>query len=435
MKKIALVLLALMIMLSVAACGGKKEAEKKVEKKAEATATAKAEEVKLVYWSMWNPTEPQALAIKDAIDDFMAKNPGVKVDINWNGREIRKTLQPALDNGEVIDIWDEDLERVTKNWSKYAITMDDYVAKAWEGTDAKPYQDVVLGSLLNLGRHFAEDGKLHAVPYQPFAFIFLYNKDHFDKAGIKSVPKTWAEFLDVCAKLKAAGFTPLTTDDAYVDTLIGYHLAHYKGTQWVEQLVKDKSNKLWDDPAVLNMAQDFKHLVDKGYVSANVISNKWPAGQQEVALGDVSMYLNGTWLPNEIMGTTGPDFRWGSFGYPSLKGGVDGPEAANFGAQAFQINKNTKNKDMAFKLLVHLTTGKWDNEIAKKSFGVPVGVNAEWPVQLAEAKAVFNALEKAYPWAAGIQADPDKLPVIASEFTKLLGGKITAEEFVAAMKK
>jgi len=70
--------------------------------------------VKLVYWSMWNQTEPQAQVIQAAVDDFQKKNPGVTVEINWNGREIRKALQPALDNRQVIDLWDEDTERVVK---------------------------------------------------------------------------------------------------------------------------------------------------------------------------------------------------------------------------------------------------------------------------------------------------------------------------------
>jgi raffinose/stachyose/melibiose transport system substrate-binding protein len=36
---------------------------------------------------------------------------------------------------------------------------------------------------------------------------FVYNKDIFDEVGV-DVPKTWAEFLDIQAKIKAAGYTP-----------------------------------------------------------------------------------------------------------------------------------------------------------------------------------------------------------------------------------
>lgn len=443
MKKVLAMILVLMFV--VTACGKTDDTTKDMNDKATTettttdtktdTSTASQLQGELVYNSMWNPTEPQALVLQEAINAFMEINPGVKVEVQWVGREIRKTLQPALDNGQKIDIWDEDLERVIKNWGSYALDIESYVTQTYPTTDGKAYQDAVMGNLLDLARSFSTDGKLYAIPYQPFVFAVMYNKDHFDKAGITSVPKTWDEFLSACEKLKASGFVPLTTDDAYVDTLLGYQLARYKGTQWVQDLVKDKTNAMWDDPAVLKAAKDFQELYDKGYLSDTVGANKWPAGQQDVASGTVSMYLNGTWLVNEIMGSTGPDFKWGTFSYPAVTNGTDGISAANYGSQAFQINKNCESKDAAFALIAYLTTSEWDTELAKKSFGVPVSGTAQWPSQLSEAKEVFNSLDTVYPWAAGIQSDTDKLPIIAEAFTKLISGSLTAEQFVEAMKK
>jgi raffinose/stachyose/melibiose transport system substrate-binding protein len=46
----------------------------------------------IVYWSMWNETEPQGQAIAAAIADF-TKTTGIKVDANFNGRDIRKTRE------------------------------------------------------------------------------------------------------------------------------------------------------------------------------------------------------------------------------------------------------------------------------------------------------------------------------------------------------
>jgi len=77
----------------------------------EGTTTAATKGKTVVYWSMWNETEPQGQAIAAAIEDF-TKTTGIKVDANFNGRDIRKTLQPALDAGETIALFDEDLERV-----------------------------------------------------------------------------------------------------------------------------------------------------------------------------------------------------------------------------------------------------------------------------------------------------------------------------------
>ncbi|AEV29321.1 ABC-type sugar transport system, periplasmic component [Sphaerochaeta pleomorpha str. Grapes] len=398
--------------------------------------TSTQEQKKIVYWSMWNQTEPQGMVIEEAIKDFEVKNPGVKVEINWCGREIRKTLQPALDNGQAIDLWDEDTERVVKTWGDYAISLDDYVTKAWPGTDGKPYEDAVMKSLLTQARAYSKDGKtLMAVTYQPFVFAFMYNKDHFAKAGITTAPQTWAEFTEACAKLKKAGFVPLTTDDAYVDTLMGYYLARAKGYQWVQALVTDKTGAMWDDPVVLQMAKAFEDLAKKGYFSETVGANKWPSGQQDIANGTVSMYLNGTWLVNEIMGTTGPDFPWGTFSFPTVPNGTDNITCANYGGQAFQISKNSKYPDVVFALITHLTTGEWDKQLAQQSYGVPVGGTTDWPVQLSEAKDLFTNLTTCYPWAAGIETETNKTPLIIEAFTKLISGQYTAEQFVTAVKK
>ncbi len=415
MKKVLLVLSFLLVAV-LAACGGNDD------------------KTEIVYWSMWNQTEPQAIALQEAIDDFEAKNEDIKVTVEWNGREIRNTLLPALQNGTKIDMWDEDLERVSTQFGSHALKLDDYFSKTYELTGTKTYEESVMGSLVDLGRSFNEDGSITAVPYQPFVFAVMYNKAHFTEAGITEVPETWDEFIAVCESLKTAGYDPLTTDDAYMDTLIGYQLARYKGSDWVVDLVNDETNAMWDDPAVLSALQDFEQLATNGYLSDTITSNSWPAGQQHVAAGDVSMYLNGTWLVNEIMASTGPDFEWGTFNWPSVTGGAD-EYAANYGSQAFQINKDSENADIIFELLVHLTVGKWDSELAKQSFGVPVSGTATWPTQLAEAKEVFNDLNAAYPWAAGVNANTDKHPVIVENFTKLLDGTITAEQFIAEMKK
>lgn len=449
MKKFNLLIaLILVFTLTLTACSsgedttGDTSSDSKVETDTEApskeevkeSADASELEGELVYWSMWNPTEPQAIAIAEGIDMFMEMHPGVTVEIQWNGREIRQTLQPALDNGQLIDIWDEDLERVTKTWGDYALSVEPYLSNTYANTNGKAYSEAVMGSLIEMGRGHSESGELMAVPYQPFVIAFMYNKDHFDQAGIDSVPATWDELMAACEKLKAAGFTPMTIDDAYMDLLPGYHLSRLKGTDWVGELVNDSTNAMWDDPAVIQMAEDYEELVANGYMAETAGSNVWPSGQQDIAAGTVSMYLNGTWLVNEIMPSTGEDFNWGTFAYPAVEGGVDGTNAAIYGSQAFQINKDTKYPEVAMELLAHLTTGHYDNFIAKSSYGVPVSGDAEWPPQLEEAKTIFAGLDTVYPWAGNIGNNAEKHPVIVDNFTKLISGSITAEEFVSNMK-
>jgi len=425
-KKTGVLLIVVLLVITIfSSCGGgKKEA-----------ASDNTPAVELVYWSMWNETEPQAMVLKEAIKDFEKQNEDVTVHIQWNGREIRKTLQPALDAGTKIDMWDEDLERIVKTWQSYSLKLDDYYSKEYPSTAGKKFSDTVMPSLQEHLRKLSTDGGLYAVPYQPYVVAVFYNKDHFDKAGITSVPETWDEFLAACEKLKNAGFTPITIDDAYMDLPIGLHLNRMLGEpSEVEALVKEGGSK-WDDPRVLQVAKDFEELASKGYMSPQVADNKWPAGQQEVATGQVSIYfLNGTWLPNEVMATAGEDFRWGQFAYPKVNGGVN-KNYETFGAQGFQISNKCTNPDTAFALAAHLTTGKWDKELSVKTYGAPMDTSMPWPKQIAESKPIFENIDGFIPWSGGLAADPDVFPIVKAAFTKLLSGKITAEEFISEVKE
>lgn len=415
MKKTLLILSALClgIVLAFTACNGKK-----------------AEKAKLVYWTMWNEAEPQGMVIAEAVAAF-TKETGIQVEVNFNGREIRKTLQPALDAGETIDLFDEDIERVLNAWGKYILPLDEYAAKAYSTTGGKAYNTVVNKTLYNLAKELG-GGSVKNIPYQPSAFVTLYNKDLFAKAGITGTPKTWSEFLEACEKLKAIGVPAITVDDAYMASFFGYNMDRLVGEA---ETLKMVNNKDFTGPQVLEFGKIWENMAKKGYISPKAASNIWPAGQvEEMAVGKVAMYLNGTWLPNEIKAQA-PNLNWGAFAWPAMSSKGDGIEANNYGCQSFAINKNTKYPEEAFRLIVWLTTGEWDERLAKESIGIPAGNNTAWPVQLAEAKVIVDNTTNRLDWAVGMENDPEINAKIKENFAKLIKGDLNAEGFAAAMAK
>ncbi|MBQ3559768.1 MAG: carbohydrate ABC transporter substrate-binding protein [Agathobacter sp.] len=389
---------------------------------------------KLVYWSMWEATEPQGQAIAEAVEAY-EKATGVEVDLQFKGRTgIREGLQPALDSNTVIDLFDEDIDRVNGAWGKYLMDLETLAKEA-------DYEKTANAGLMAACRE-AGGGTLKSIPYQPNVFGFFYNVKLFEQAGIKEVPKTWDEFLTVCEKLKAKGITPMTMDDAYATCVIGYHLGRYVGEAGVTKIVKEG---LWDDPAVLQMAKDIEELASKGYFSKNVGTNVWPNGQNvELAGGQVAMYLNGSWLPNEVKATAGPDFKWGCFAYPALnacetniEGATPtGTEANNFGAQVYAINKDSKMAKEAFELIEYITKGEYDAKLAEMSIGIPADTtNTEWPELVSCAKPVIEGSTTRFTWAVGVESNADMTPVIKENFIKLMAGTLDAEGFVKAMQE
>ncbi len=410
MKKIIAMLLALIMALSLVACGN-------------GGGGADADAKTVVYWSMWESTEPQGQAIAAAVENF-TKETGIKVDLQFKGRTgIREGLQPALDAGQVIDVFDEDIDRINTTFAPYLLDLEELAAKY-------DYEKTAIAGLIGACREVG-GGKLMSVPYQPNVFNFFYNAKIFAEVGV-SAPTTWAELLDVCAKIKAAGYTPITCDDAYITCMIGYHLGRLVGEDGVRDIVM---NGKWDDPAVVQFAKEYEELASLGYFSANVESNVWPNGQNvELAGGSAAMYLNGSWLPNEVKGITGEDFEWGCFSYPTVENGTVGLEAANYGAQVYAINAKTEVADEAFQLINYLTKGAADQNLSTMSVGIPADTtNTEWPALMAGVKPVMEATTLRWSWAVGVESNNDITPAIKENTLKLCGGSITADEFIANM--
>lgn len=430
-KKIVSVLLcAAMVATMAVGCGGKKT---------DGDSGSSKGGDKLVYWAMWSEDEPQAKVIKDAIAKY-TEDTGVKVDVQFKGRNgQREGLQPALDAKQNIDLFDEDVNRVNGTWGKYLMDLED-MAKDYE---AEHGNETLFKIARNAyGQTHDGDDTLHTIPYQPSIFGFFYNKTLFDKAGVEGVPTTWEEMDAACAKLKEAGITPITADDAYMTSFIGMHLARYIGQDGVKSLVTGEASNdvtvTWDDPKVLAAAESFADFADKGYFSKNIATNKYPAGQnQEFAPGEAAIVICGSQLPNEAKESVADDLEWGYFNYPSVPDGTDDSTANNIANQVFAINKDSKMADEAFELITYITTGEFDKKMTEEALCIPTDkANSDaWPTELAGVKEGFDATTTYYDWAAGVESNNDLTPVLQQNTLDLAAGKIDAAGFIKAMTK
>ncbi|SDX94137.1 ABC transporter substrate-binding protein [Paenibacillus sp. CF384] len=402
--------------------------------------TAAGLEGKVVFWSMWSNAEPQAKVIDEAVKEFEAANPNVDVEVKYNGRDINKLIKPALESGEQIDIFEQDPGSALGNLKDHVLKLDELLEQPSIGIDGKSVKDSLLPSLMDWVKSLAAPAGLeegyYAIPQQPYAVLFFYNKALFAQAGITAVPTSWDEFLADCELLKKAGVEPITFDDAYRDLFIGGYLGSAMGSDWTDSLVKDKTGEMWKDPIVLQFAKDMQILNDKGYFSKKIAGNKYPAGQQDLALGKVAMYLNGTWLPNEVAATAGPDFQWGSFQFPVVANGNDkgGQQGLSFGAQGLLMNKNSKNVPAAFELVKYLVGKKAQEGMSAQALAIPATIDSTWPAPLAEAAVAFGNAKVNMPWGFGIDNGGDfSSGTVLPTFMELATGKIKPEAYVSKM--
>lgn len=377
----------------------------------------------LTYWSMWNSTEGQAKVIQEAADAYEAAT-GVKINIEWKGRDVKNLIGPALDGGEKIDFFDQDYVFISEQCAKYTADLTDMVAAA-------DYEKHAMPVLIDTAKSYT-DGKLKVIPYQPYTSGVWYNKAMFEAAGIDKTPETFKDLLDVCEKLKASGVNPMTCDQGDgTAMLMGYQLARYIGQDGVLDMV---DNAKWGEvPEALKAAEDIQTLFANGYMSEYAPAN-YPDGQNEIGYEESAMVLQCSWVPNEISQNTGAEIDWGFFPWPEVEGGAEGVEGAVVGSQGFAIVDKSEHKQEAFDFIMTVVTGEYDLRMAEAVSSIPADVeNTTWPAKVAGAEPYFKNMSKAYLWAAGLQNKAEYKEYIQEAINKLCKQEIDAKGFVSEL--
>ena len=397
--------------------------------------TAGAQKITLDYWSSFNPSEPQAKVIQQTVKDYQAANPKVTIRVNFAGRDLRKLVLPALNSGKSIDLIDGGAAFLAGGGvGRNLLPLDRYLSKPSLGDSGKSVKQVIIPGLLQLTRL---EGRLVGIPYSPSVLLFFYNKDAFKKAKITAEPTTWNEFVAVAKALKAAGYEPMTVDqDAYTDINFSYAALRAAGNcAALTKTMRDPTGRLWTSPQFLSMAKDIRGLYDAGLFARDMASNRFPGGQQRVGLGEVAMNLNGSWLPGELRATTGPDFNWGSFSYPSLSGGRGSIKDVMVSPQMYAVVKKSKYPDQAFDFIRYMLSKKSQEALVREAGIGSVRPDVAWPAALNDARSVVLNSSNPVPSACSLRATAGEVleNVALPAFRDLMNGKLTPEAYVKRM--
>jgi raffinose/stachyose/melibiose transport system substrate-binding protein len=141
-----------------------------------------------------------------------------------------------------------------------------------------------------------DDGKdVFCVPMASVIHGFFYNKDVFDKYGLKE-PTTRDEFMNVLKTLKDKGETPLVmgTADLWEAATMGFQNIgpnYWKGEEGRQALIKGTA-KFTDEPYV----KTWQDLADWApYLPEGYQAEKYPDSQTFFTLGKGVIYPTGSW--------------------------------------------------------------------------------------------------------------------------------------------
>lgn len=440
MRKVLAAALSVAMGMSLAACGGgsSKPAEETTKSAESGADKAESGDTKLnadiEYWSSWSETEAQAEALREAANEFMKANPGVKINFTFNGRDNRNLVGSAVSAGTKVTMMDANADNIKSMWFEMTMDLTPYFEESYESTGGQKYVDRIMPSMSGLSAKLF-DGKYSYFPYAPQAFMIFCNKNIFDDCGITKYPETWTEFMDACEKIKAKGYTPVTTDSNYATSWVGYYMSRLMGNDEVAKLSNDPS--AWSNPKVLEAAKAIEDMAKKGYFDPVIETNTYPNAQQSMVINEkIAMYINGTWLPNEVKDSTPDDFKWGSFAFPTVEGGVDDQTSGCYSSYGIAINKDATEEEAkaAAAFGVYVTTA-FDQKFSDMANAIPVGVDGVWPDSLKDAQQVISKYTNRYPSQTALILNSNSKQIIADACLKLMGGSITAEEFVEMASK
>jgi ABC-type glycerol-3-phosphate transport system substrate-binding protein len=207
-----------------------------------------------------------------------------------------------------------------------------------------PYDQTWVDANFLLPQGNALKGKVYIPPTnsQIIPEVF-YNKELFAKAGVEP-PKTWADFLTVCAKLKAAGITPMELGggDPFAASmpLVGILSADVlgKNPQWLQERYAGKVK--FTDANVVTAVEKYRKLVTESYFDKGALGVKYADSITQFTGGKAAMYMMGSWFLGSVPKDNADNF--GAFPVPTDDGSVVIPFAVG-GSMAI----SSKTKDLA----------------------------------------------------------------------------------------
>lgn len=198
MKKMLALLLVVMMILSMAACGSKNAAGNTETKAPAGNAPAASGEKVTINFDSWSNVDSGWTDCYTAIYEEFHKQYGDTITINPVGNSYADTLSTLLLQASAGNT--PDVAMVKAEWLPQLMELDCLA-------DIKPYiSEEALADYgeASLSSYTTADGSLVALPYFGQPYAMFYNKTLLEKAGV-SVPTTFDELLEASAKVAALG--------------------------------------------------------------------------------------------------------------------------------------------------------------------------------------------------------------------------------------
>lgn len=248
--------------------------------------------------------------LKEMTEVFSKSHPDITVDLEIVPNDSMTVLKTRMSSGQAPDIIQLQSYANVKEFAKAGwlldLTNEPVLAKVVPSTK----NAVILPS----------NGKIYALPMDVAGIGIIYNKDIFNKYGLKP-PTTFNQLMAVCATLKKNKVTPFASMFK-ANWSLGHFLSMVHTTlaapkvkdwnAWIEQMNQGKAS--FADP--VNTKELFRILdFYKANSDPKAAEFDWNEQQASFAKGEAAMMVQGLWSYGAAIATN-PKLNCGFIPFP-----------------------------------------------------------------------------------------------------------------------
>ncbi|MES2757756.1 MAG: extracellular solute-binding protein [Pseudomonadota bacterium] len=281
-------LLVLACALALAACGREGGTKAAAPAVAQTTITA----------LIWAPDWPEEM--RKVAAEFTRQNPDVKVDLQFMvGNSVEKNIAPRIAARSLPDLMSVNPNAYAAGLAEQGFLADVGHTAAWAN---------VLPSLKS--DWITQNGKRFGIAGGVAATLIYYNKSMFEQAGITRLPTNFSQFLEVCERLKRAGFTPIFWNGGFPNLLgngpfsFGFANNIVAHTPDWKARIADGTLKL-DTRAGADIFAKIALVAQRGYTQPDYMHAAPNDGIDMFSAGKIAMVFQGTWAAGPLMRSKG----------------------------------------------------------------------------------------------------------------------------------
>jgi multiple sugar transport system substrate-binding protein len=399
-RLLAIILMLCMLTVLVAGCGGastKKGAgseQVKQESPSTPNETKKEDKKEPVTITVATFSDPFGNKWeKDVADAFMKQNPEITVKLEQYPGDFFKALENKFIANEAPDVFFLDIVQAPSLINAGKVEpIDEYVKKYNYDID-----DIVP----SLRQAFSWDGKLYGIAKDYNMLGLFYNKEMFEKAGLKP-PTNWDELKEAAKKLTTKDVKGLVLQNELPRF---QPLAYQNGGSMLDGQTP-KVNR----PENIEAAEFWNSLFKEGIaVEPKDIGEGWDG--DAFGKGRAAMTIEGGWMCKYLQNTA-PDLKYGVVELP-----VNKSKSTMAFTVAWGIASTSKNKDAAFKFVSFITNKDNQRLVIPEQNAIPsrISLHKEFADKFPVWEAFTKSYEYAVPFNYGIAG-----PVVIDEIGKAL---------------